>query len=304
MNNRLSSNEIKELIQIQNKCKLKAESDKLKCVIYWGQAWSWNQIKNALFISDGTIKSYIDKYKSGGVKDLLLTHYDGHNRKLTKNQEEKMVKYIINNNMHNTKQICEYIKKEFGIIYTSNGIVRTLNRLGFIYNKPEENSYQVDSYLQGIHLGLSYLHKLSTIKENENIYFVNVDCIDNNSKIDYGWEKIDEDSKSKYSKDNEDTTVINIFMAYNLRTYKVINVSQSDYPNDDPKIILIKKILKANTHNDKIHLILYNIPINKNKKLLKFINKQKIKIELTYVPSYKPKLKFDKCKTTINSIFK
>ena len=91
---RLSETEISELIAIHKELRSKRDADKLKCIIYWGKGYSWEEIKQLLFISDGTIKNYVDRYQVGKIKALLEVHYEGNNHKLSAEQIEGLVNYV------------------------------------------------------------------------------------------------------------------------------------------------------------------------------------------------------------------
>ncbi|RDH43168.1 hypothetical protein [Zooshikella ganghwensis] len=48
---------------------------KINAVILLGSGWKLKQVKEALLIDDETLRSYVEKYRSGGVKKLLETNY-------------------------------------------------------------------------------------------------------------------------------------------------------------------------------------------------------------------------------------
>ncbi|WP_038289536.1 hypothetical protein, partial [Zooshikella ganghwensis] len=59
---------------------------KINAVILLGSGWKLNQVKDALLIDDETLRSYVEKYRSGGVKKLLETNYHGRLSHLNKSQ--------------------------------------------------------------------------------------------------------------------------------------------------------------------------------------------------------------------------
>lgn len=288
MENRINDDEIKKLIKINKKCKLKIDSDKIKCIIYWGQGKSWKNIKDSLFISDGTVKSYIDKYKNGGVENLLQTNYESHNYKLNSEQESQLKEYVRDNIIIHTEQVCEFVRETFGITYTVNGMNRTLSRLGFLYIEPKNSEFQVDAYLQGIHIGLGFLPKIVSTKQNETVYFINAGSVECKSGIDYGWVMPDEDSAMSTRATKSKKICINI--AYNLKTKEIITVTQKPSSKVNLTTKLVKKAVKQNIGKEKITFILYNAGKDKNKDLWKFINKSDVKIEMIYIPKYNPDL--------------
>ncbi|MBE7548191.1 MAG: winged helix-turn-helix domain-containing protein [Planctomycetia bacterium] len=74
-------------------------------------------------------------YKDKGFDGLLSDNYIGCVPKLTCEQEEQLKDHIRKNNYSAAKEIVEYVKQTFNKIYTPEGMVHTLDRLGFTYKK-------------------------------------------------------------------------------------------------------------------------------------------------------------------------
>src|SRR4030042_1067816 len=86
---RLTREEINNLIFFHKTLKNKNDADKIKCIIYWGKGWTWEQIKEILFISDNYIHDVINKYKKGKIEELLKNNKTGHNFKMTNESKQK-----------------------------------------------------------------------------------------------------------------------------------------------------------------------------------------------------------------------
>ena len=87
---RLYAEEIEQLEKAHRKAKSPKECDKIKCLIAWGQGYSWEVICDILLISVGTTKNYIDAYEKGDLKGLLKINYNSNNYKLSL-EEEKLL---------------------------------------------------------------------------------------------------------------------------------------------------------------------------------------------------------------------
>lgn len=288
MDNRLSKEEILNLLNIHHKTKNRSDADKIKCIIYWGKGWTWEQIKEALFITDGTIKSYIDKYKKKSLQSLLENHNKGNNYKLSKSEENILINYVERYPVSSAKQVCKYIKNKFGKNYTISGITKTLHRLGFSYKKPERIPCKIDTLSQKWFL-FNYYIDLAYPQADESLYFVDAAGFEYNSKIDYGWMRKGKD-KGKKVKTTTGRTKLNVNGAYNPITKDVITVIQKENTNTKTNIALFKKLIKANPDKKKIKIRLDNASMNKSKELYDFIKKQEIKIELIFQPPYSPHL--------------
>lgn len=285
---RLDQEELRKLIRQHKRTRRKKDADKIKCIIYWGKGWSWEQIKEALFITDGTIKNYVDKYTSGGVELLLEDNYESNNYKMTKEQEQLVIKYVDNNNVQSSKQVCNYVKKTFDIDYTESGMTKTLKRLGFSYKKPKRISCKVDPISQENFI-FNYKCLMESLKEKESVYFVDASGFEYNTKIDYGW--IRRGKKTKHIKTTSGRKKINVNGAYNPITKEVITIEQESSMTTKSNIDLIEKIISYNKNKKRIILILDNAKMNKNPELFKFVNNQfGLRIELFYLPTYSPNL--------------
>ncbi len=86
-------------------------------------------------LDDQTIRNYEKLYKDKGFDGLLSDNYIGCVPKLTCEQEEQLKDHIRKNNYSAAKEIVEYVKQTFNKIYTPEGMVHTLDRLGFTYKK-------------------------------------------------------------------------------------------------------------------------------------------------------------------------
>lgn len=286
MKERLTSEQISHLIKIHRKIRNRKDADKLKCIIYWGKGWSWEKIKEALFISDATIKNYIDKYNNGGVDELLQSNYTGHNFKLSKKEEKQLEWYVNSHNVLTTKQVCEYVKQRFEKTISQNGMSKMLKRLGFVYKKPKRRPCKVSLEKQNDFLK-RYAELIDNLKDDESVYFLDASGFEHNSKMDYGWIK---KGKNKEIKSNTGRKKLNVNGAYNPVTKEVITLEYEENTTSKHNIELVKKIINSNPDKQKITLILDNASMNKSKEFKDFIYNCDIEISLFFLPPYSPNL--------------
>ncbi|MDH4129563.1 MAG: IS630 family transposase [Spirochaetota bacterium] len=282
----MSVEELSQLVNLHKKTKNRRDADKIKCIIYWGSGWTWEEIKEALFITDGTIKSYIDAYKNDGISEFLKNRHDGHNYKLNSEQETKLVNYVDTYNVLSSKQACSYLKNKFGKLFSDNGMTQTLKRLGFTYKKPKAVPCKANTFSQ-INFLVKYYQKMLTLKDDEAIYFVDASGFEHNAKMAYGWIR---KGSNKEVKTNSGRQRLNVNGAYNPISHEVIAVSQDSNINADSNIALVERILEFNRDKRRITLIFDNAKMNRSRKLKEFFENQEISIEPMYLPTYSPNL--------------
>ncbi len=271
------------LIIEHKELKGKKDADKLKCVIYW------KEIKGFLFLSDGTIKDYIDTYRDGETKKLFQTNYKGRHFKLSLDQNKVLSNYIEKYNVLSSKQAVRYIKNKLGISFTRNGMTKTLIRLGFSYKKAKRALAKWDSCLEACFKS-GYYQKSEYLSQDESIYFMDGAGFVHNTKIGCGWIRR---GKNKAIKTNTGRKKLNMNGAYDIKNHKVISICQEENVNTESNIRLIKKVIGLNPDKSGITIILDNAKMNKNEAVFDFVKKQnkvKNKIELMYTPPYSPHL--------------
>ena len=73
----LTNEELKELRTAHRAERNRNAAYKINAVILLGTGWKLKQVKDALLIDEETLRSYVEKYKSGGIGKLLETHSAG-----------------------------------------------------------------------------------------------------------------------------------------------------------------------------------------------------------------------------------
>ena len=109
---------------------------RINSVILWAKGWKHKDICEALLVSESFAWNTVERYRLFGISGLATGHYKGHNFKMTPEQEEATVEFVENNFVPDSKIVVHWVKKEFGIEYTSQGMQEFLTRKGFVYKKP------------------------------------------------------------------------------------------------------------------------------------------------------------------------
>ena len=290
MEKRLAEIEIKELILIHKTLKKRSDADKIKCMIYWGKGWTWEEIKEALFVDDHYISEITNRYKKGKIEEVLKNHFQGHNFKMTPEQEKELIDFVDNNYVSNAKIACSFVKENFGVYYTQQGMVITLQRLGFRFKKPK----MIPGKMPSVEIQKEHADKINNIIDNlkneEDALFWDGAGIVHNLKNDYGWIR---KGKKKVIKTNTGREKININGAYNPLTNEVICVEKDGKISvtQETNIELLEKYKKLHPEKKTVNIFMDNAKSNKSKKFIEYIaNSKELKIIPVYLPAYCPNL--------------
>ena len=286
----LTQDEINELTLLHKTIKDKSNADKIKCLILYSKGWSWNQIKEALLISEHFISYLLEKYETGGIEAVLKSNYKGHNYKMTNEQEKKLSDYVENNFVPKAKCACDFIKTKFGIEYTEDGMVLTLKRLGFTFKKPKIVPGKIPDKKVQEEFEKKANDVFDNLKDDEAALFMDGSGLVHNVKIGYGWIK---KGQKKTIKTNTGRRKMNINGLYNPINNEVICIEKegSEEVNQQSNIKLVEKLIEKNVEKKKFYIFLDNAPSNKGSLFLEYIaNLKDVKIMLIYLPAYSPNL--------------
>lgn len=277
---------------------------KINAVILLGSGWTVEKVKTALLLDDETIRSYVEKYRAGGVKDLIATHYMGRESILNDTQEELLCEEL-NENIHlSTHSVIEYVNREFGVRYSLSGMRDLLHRLGYEYKKPKLVPGNPDINAQEEFL--SYYEKLLNNKsEKEVVLFMDAVHPEHNSIAAYGWIKRGE---KKELKTNSGRERLNLHGVINAETHEV-TIVESETVNKDSTIRLLETVEQKYWWASIIYIILDNARYHYSKEVIAFLEGKKMK--LVFLPAYSPNLnlierlwKFFKKKVLYNKYYK
>ena len=96
MNNKVDcdSVEIQNIKKAMKETKNKRMYQRYMVIMYHLQGYANNQIADIMNLCAHTVGTYIKKYKSNGISELEMGHSTGAPRKLTKEQENKLIELI------------------------------------------------------------------------------------------------------------------------------------------------------------------------------------------------------------------
>lgn len=254
--------------------------DRIKAILLYDEGWAPQRIAKVLLISDESVRNHIHEYqqskklcpKSGGSKEKLSSQ-----QSLYLEEHLKQYTYLY------VKDIIEYVKHAFGIIYTVPGLRDWLKRHGFSYKKPAVVPGKVSKELQEQWL-IWYKTFKKNLPQDETICFLDGVHPTHNVQPAYGWIKKGE---RKEIPTNTGRSRINLSGSIDILTYDII-IEEDKTLNKDSTMKFFQKIEKYYSRKKKIHLICDNASYYKNKEVQKYLENSKICLH--FLPPYSPNL--------------
>lgn len=281
MYNKLSNKERKELVIQHRQTRDGKVRDRIKAVLAYDDGYSYIEIAKILLLDDETIRRHISDYHDKNKK--LDLQSGGSESKLTAVEAEKLIKHISEVTYLRVKDICHYVKHEFGKIYSISGMTLWLHSNGFTYKKPhavpaKANLKQQQEFIQ------QYKKLKAEAGNKEPIYFADSVHPQHQVKLSYGWMLRGE---RKVIATNAKHYRLNIMGGICLSGHRVI-YQQAEQINADAIANFLVKLRKSNPGKHLVHLILDNAGYNRDKRVQEFA--QSLGIKLHYLPPYSPNL--------------
>lgn len=264
-------------------CKDRKQADRIKAVLMLSRGKTYKEVAEDLLLDDDTIRNYEALYETGGLEGLLENNYQGGSSRLSCEQLQALDKHLQQHTYISSKEIKSHIEKEFGIVYTTEGVKAILYRLNYSYKKPKHIPGKADKAKQEVFL--KEYESLKAKKQAEDkIYFMDGCHPRHNSIAAYGWIK---KGTEKQLKANTGRKRLNLNGAYNAEDHKVI-VREDETINAQSTLSLIEQIMALQT-SGIIYLICDNARYYRSKKVKEFLEKNR-RVKIIFLPPYSPNL--------------
>lgn len=261
----------------------KKQADRIKAILLLNEGFSYEATAHILRLDDSTVRRYENEYQQSGIDGLLEDHYQGSDPLLTEEQHARLEAHLDERVCPNAEAVCAWVKEQFAIEYSIEGMTHLLHRLGFSYKKTRHIPGKADAAKQQ-----AFVTQYEQLKKNKNpedkIYFVDASHPHHNSMPAYGWIRTGE---TREIKSNTGRQRINLNGALNLEGMDVV-VREDDMINAISVIALLKQI-EGIQPEGLIYLIMDNARYNRSKKVSAYVKRHK-RIKLLFLPPYAPNL--------------
>jgi transposase len=246
----------------------------------YDRGYSLEEIAEALLLSHEAIRKHLRDYQR---HNKLHTDNGGGLPKLDKSLHQELSRHLEENNYILVKDICAYVKAEYGVSYTVSGMTRLLYRIGFVYKKPKIVPGKLDAQKQE-EFKAKYRELKAGLKSDEAIYFMDSVHPQYQARARYGWIK---KGTNKTLPSFSGWKRKHIVGAINVDDLDLV---QADKPkiNGDYIVEFLKKLDESTESKSKIYLICDNAGYHKARKVKEYLAGSKI--ELIFLPPYSPNL--------------
>jgi transposase len=283
MNVPFAKEEREILIEAHRAERNKRQADRIKTLLYLDEGKTYEEIARLLFLDDSTIRRYETEYRDGGLDSLLADDYQGGACALSALQEAELATHLRDALYHRARDVTEYITQKYEVVYTAEGMVHVLHRLGFSYKKTKQVPGKADPERQR-----AFLETYETIKrnmgKNDELYFTDGSHPQHNSMPAYAWIPKGEEREIKT---NTGRQRINLNGALNGKDHSVV-VHAAETINADAMIDLFKALEEKHPLAPVIHVIADNAKYNHAIKVQEYEKTSRVKIH--FLPPYAPNL--------------
>lgn len=280
----LTDDQIQELREAHRAERNRRAAYKINAVILLGTGWKLKAVREALLLDDETLRSYIDKYRSGGVTELIKTNYQGRTSHLSDSQQAKLCEELESNIYLTTHAVIEYVQEAFGFEYTPSGMRDLLHRLGYEFKKPKLVPGTPDREDQEIFVE-QYEQFMEEKPGNEDVLFIDAVHPEHNTMAAYGWIKRGQKRKLQT---NSGRQRLNLHGAINAETLDV-TVIESETVDAESTITLLETLNQKYPLSSRLHIILDNARYHYSQAVRDWIEEND-RINLVFLPVYSPEL--------------
>lgn len=149
MNTQMLNDSIKDYYRLLIASKTeKSVKQKMRydAVLLYMEGYPRKQISEIFHIPIRTVSYHILKYEKGGIEALLIIKQPGAQKKLTDAQEAELLHIISTQTPEEAglgifanwtaALVCAYVNREYGISFSSRGMLNLFERLGLSYTRP------------------------------------------------------------------------------------------------------------------------------------------------------------------------
>lgn len=254
--------------------------DRIKAVLLRDKGWTFQQIAEALLLSDDAVRSHIQDYLEARK---LKPENGGSKGNLSKQQSKLLQGHLEETTYPHVKSIVRYVQLRWGVRYTTGGMTDWLKRHGFSYKKPKLVPGKAD--LQQQEDWIKFYEDLrAQLPSDETICFMDGTHPSHNVQLGYGWIK---KGVEKLVPSNSGRSRLNLTGALDIISHQVV-VQEDTVLNAEATTSFFDRLVQSYPDKKKIHVFCDNARYYRNKDVTAYLSTSSI--ELHFLPPYSPNL--------------
>ena len=277
-----------QLEALARSTKDKKTADRIRIILALDEGYAVKDVAKIFRIDEDTVTKLKKKYQKRRLfSDWLANAYKGYDGKLNDDQQRELEHYVEKETITDAAILVDYIKAQYGKVYTINGVTKLLHRLGFVYKHTTLIPGKLDEAKQAAFVK-EYEKLKAKLKDDEVILFGDGVHPSHNVHATKAWIK---KGQEKQVPTNTGRKRLNINGVLDLDAMKTVTYF-SETINAEETIKLFDKIQETYADKRKIYLIIDNARYYKNKLIKAYLRKHKCRIKLIFLPPYSPNLNF------------
>ncbi len=198
-------------------------ADRIKAVLLSDDGMSKRAIARVLFLNEETVARHISDYVE---RSKLANASGGSKPKLNEDQSAELIAHLNVKVYTDSSQICSYVKAQFGVKYSSSGMVNWLHCNGFSYKSPARIPAKADKDKQA-EFRKQYEELKANLPDDAVILFGDGVHPSMETKLSHGWIAT---GKAKSIQTTASRTRLNLFGAIDLNSMDVTH-AVNHHPN-------------------------------------------------------------------------
>lgn len=254
-------------------------------ILLLDKGWSCADVSEALYLDDDTVRSWLKRYRTGGLDEMTLFDWHGRPGHLSGAQEAGLTVHLGERLYRDTGEVAAHIKAAYGVAYSHSGCIKLMHRLGFEYKRPESLPAQADEAKQAEFIE-AYDKLLNGLADDEAVYFVDAVHPQYQSRPAHGWVKKGDKVALRRTSGRKR---INLHGALNLENFHCPLV-QAERINAASTIALFEKLEASNPGKRRIHVFADNARYHHAVLVREWLARPGCRIKLIFQPAYAPHL--------------
>lgn len=280
----LTTSEINALRKLQRNLAGSSDYARVTCILMLAMGNSPSFVSKCLGIDSATVYRYRSAYLHGGTDELLENRHKGYWGFLDSHQQAALCRELCEHVYTDSKSVVRWIKENFGVEYTPQGVVDLLNRLGFTYKKTTEVPCEADACLQQEFVE-ELADTLSGMEKNAVVYYADGVHPTHNTRSTYAWIQKGERLEQPTVSGRDRVNINGLLNAYNVTD---VIAHECESVNAESTREIYRAALEKHPEASDIYIISDNARYYHNKELKEWIKGTRIR--QIFLPPYSPNL--------------